>query len=369
MSGGGSDPRRILSPVLPGVSLLFPNYNTENVLPHVLDRLAANTTYENVELVAVDDGSTDASAAILRRFCESGAFPGRVQFQEKPNGGAIDTLNTALSAATGELCVQLDSDASVETRGWLERMVGFMETHDRVGVVTAKVVLDTGELHACGVNLVGPLGMHDRGSTPTESAGRRRWHHRVTRAREGEGGPTESEIAEVDAGIGCCSIYRRNDALEVGGYDAGFAPVWFDDLDLGLMIRTLGRKAFYLPDVRVVHHVTGRGARVAPSQRYKPSRIARAVVRRSSRRLSADVRASIERRLGVDLEFHFDPAQKARMEHHYAYWQQKWGWDPVNPDMAAIQTRWRDTEVCWATDPGRRAAGDEIIAAYNRAGA
>jgi hypothetical protein len=32
-------------------------------------------------------------------------------------------------------------------------------------------------------------------------------------------------------------MYRRDDALAVGGYDLGFQPVWFDDLDLGLSIR------------------------------------------------------------------------------------------------------------------------------------
>ena len=345
---------------LPRVSLLVPNYNTDRVLAHVLERLAENTTYPDVEVVLVDDGSTDESPGILRRWRDDGTFRGDVNLIEKPNGGAIDTLNTALHAATGELCVQLDSDAAVETPGWVERMVELMLFDERIGVVTAKVVMDTGELHACGVNVVGPAGMHDRSTMPMESPGNRRWHHRVHRLDEGEGGAVEREVAEVDAGIGCCSMWRREDALAVGGYDTGFAPVWLDDLDLSMSIRRLGRKVFYLPDVKVTHYITGRGPRVTPSERFRPARVGRAIVRRSARRLSGDTRARIERRLNTDLELHFDPVQKARMEHHYAYWQQKWGWHPVNPDMAAIEERWGGTEVCWATDDTRRAAGEDI---------
>ena len=352
----------------PRVSLLLPNYNTDRVLAHVLERLAENTTYPDVEVVLVDDGSTDRSPEILRRWRDSNAFRGDVNLIEKPNGGAIETLNTALHAATGELCVQLDSDAAVETPGWIERMVEFMLLDDRIGVVTAKVVMDDGKLHACGVNIIGPAGMHDRSTTPLESPGNRRWHHRVHRVAEGEGGAVEAELTEVDAGIGCCSMWRRADALEVGGYDAGFAPVWLDDLDLSLSIRRLGRKVFYLPDVKMTHFVNDRGARVSPTERFRPSRAGRAVVRRSARLLAPDVRARIERRLGTDLELHFDPVQKARMEHHYAYWQQKWGWHPVNPDVAAIQERWGGTEICWSTDQARRAAGEAIIERFRARG-
>lgn len=348
----------------PSVSLLLPNHNTERVLDRVLQRLEANTTYPDVELIAVDDGSTDASREILRRWRDQGALKGRVRLIEQGNAGAIETLNTALGAASGELCVQLDSDASVETPGWLERMVALMTSDDRVGAVTAKVVMDDGQLHACGVNLVGPAGMHDRSTRPLEPAGRRRYHHRVVRAREGSGGDAEAKVAEVDAGIGCCTMYRRADALAVGGYDRNYSPVWFDDLDLCLMIRRLGRKVFYTPEVRVIHYVQSRGVRVSAQERLRPSRLWRAAVRRSAARLEPDRRSRLEQRFGIDLELHFDPVQKARMQHHYSYWQEKWGWHPVNPDMAAIAARWAGTEICWATDPVRRDAGAAIARAY-----
>ena len=53
-------------------------------------------------------------------------------------------------------------------------------------------------------------------------------------------------------------MYRREAALEPGGYDPGLEPVWFDDLDLTLCMRREGLKVFCLPEVRVVHHVGER---------------------------------------------------------------------------------------------------------------
>ncbi len=51
----------------PRVSLLLPNKDNARVLDLVLDRLARHTTYPDVELVAVDDGSSDGSQELLRR--------------------------------------------------------------------------------------------------------------------------------------------------------------------------------------------------------------------------------------------------------------------------------------------------------------
>jgi glycosyltransferase involved in cell wall biosynthesis len=284
-----------------------------------------------------------------------------VRLIEKPNSGAIDALNAALAAARGEICVQLDSDASIETPGWLETMLELMLLDERVGVVAAKVVMDSGYLHACGVDVVGPAGVQDRPTRLLEPAGSRRWHHRVARIREGDGGRVESDVAEVDASIGCCMMFRRADAVAAGGYDTAYSPVWFDDIDLCLGIRRLGRKAFYLPDVRVVHHIDGRGdGRAAGDNR--PQRLARRILRR----LPPGTRAPVEERLGIDLEGHFTREQLTRFRHHYEYWREKWGWDFNNPDMAEVERRWGGTEICWATDPERRAAGEAIVRTFER---
>ncbi len=329
------------------VSLILPVYNAGEVLDHVLTRLAENTTYEDVELVAVDDGSTDASLEILRSW--EPRFP-RMTVHTKENGGAIDTLNYALERASGDVVVQLDADASIETHGWLEKMLGLLESDDRVGVVTAKIVMDDGFVHACGVDLVAASGMQDRPTTLTEPVGERTWHFRAERMREGVWAD-EDVACEVDAGLGCCLMYRRADALEAGGYDRGYSPVWFDDIDLCLGIRKLGRKVFYLPDVHVIHHINGR---MAAGRDPLAKRAVKAVTPEKPRRW-------LRRKLDPDSAF--TPQQRERLVGHYAYWESKWGWHPLNPDLDAIRARWGGTEVAWALDAESRRAGREILAA------
>jgi glycosyltransferase involved in cell wall biosynthesis len=158
----------------PRISLLMPNRNNARLLELVLGRLADNTTYPDFELIVVDDGSTDVSRDVLRRWRDSDRFPD-FKLIEREHSGVVETLNAGLEAASGELVVQLDGDASVETPGWLERMVGFFVSDPRIGVVTAKVVFDWGEIHACGINVIGPEGLHDGGSEILEwCAGGRR---------------------------------------------------------------------------------------------------------------------------------------------------------------------------------------------------
>ncbi len=343
-----------LQPTGPRVSLLMPNRDNAPILDHVLERLARHTTYADTELVVVDDGSRDGSREILRRWRDSGAFA-EFKLLERESAGVIETLNAGLAAASGELVVQLDADASMETPGWLERMVAFFVSDPRIGVATGKVVFDWGELHTCGVDLIGPTGFHDRGARITEPAGRRTYHQRVIRRPEGDCPPC-AELAEVDGGIGCCMMYRRQVALEVGGYDPGYAPVWFDDLDLTVAIRRAGLKVFYMPEVRVIHHV---------GRRIRGEAVRRRLIQRARRGLRpllpGRLRRAISYPLGLD---HPPPEQWQRLQHHYAYWQRKWGWDMLNPDLEAIRTRWGETEICWSLDPARRRTGEEIVAAF-----
>jgi GT2 family glycosyltransferase len=336
------------------VTLLLPNRDNAAVLDLVLDRLATNTRYENFELLVVDDGSTDGSLEILRRWRDSGRFR-ELRLIERAHGGVVEALNAGLEAAGGELVVQLDGDASTETEGWLGKMVDFFLSDERVGVVTGKVVFDWGEIHTCGVDVVGPEGFHDRGAAITEPVGRRAYHQRVVRSQEDDCA-TCDPIAEVDGGIGCCMMYRRDVAREVGGYDPRWAPVWFDDLDLTMCIRRHGLKVFYLPDVRVVHHV---GPRIAGEP--WPRRALTTVRKRIGATLPPATRARISQRLNLDRP----PRDKwARLEHHYAYWREKWGFDMLNPDMEAVLERWGGTEVCWRYDPDMREAGERIAAAH-----
>jgi glycosyltransferase involved in cell wall biosynthesis len=331
--------------VTPSVSLLIPNKNNEPALDLVLERLAAHTTHPDVELVIIDDGSTDDSRTILRRWRDSGRFA-HFHYTEQEPSGVVVTLNKGLQQASGDIVVQLDADATVETPGWLEKLLAIFTADDQIGVLSPRVVFDSGYVHAYGVNIVGPQGLHDRGTQIIEPAGRRTLHSHVKRFREPEV-PVPGTRAEVDSGIGCCMMYRREDALAVGGYDMGFQPVWFDDLDLALSIRhKLSKKNFFVPDVHVIHRVgmrTTRDAQPPPRREVVQAKVGALIPQR--------MRAKITARTGVGGA---PPEQMERLRHHYAYWREKWGWDLLNPDMDAVRRRYGGSELLWAD--GREAA-------------
>lgn len=340
----------------PHVTLILPNKNNDPVLDMFFEKLEANTDYPSFEIVAVDDGSTDRSRQILRRWRDSGRFP-EFRLIERPASGIIQTLNAGLADARGELIVRLDGDATIETPGWLRRMVDFHESDERVGVVVAKIVFDSGQIHSFGMNIVGPEGVHDRGTRITEPVGHRTLDINVERPNEwdAEGG---DEIAEIDGAIGCCTMFSRELAERIGGFDTIYDPVGFEDFDFALGARRLGKKVFFFPEVRVIHRVSLRNPRTDNSRREL-------WLWRARRRFGDVFPLWLRKRVAraAKLGDH-DPARLALLERHYESWRGKWGFDPINPDMDAVLERYGDTEVCWAYDDARREAGREIVAEY-----
>lgn len=94
----------------PLVSLIIPVYNTAGYLEECLDS-AAFQEYENLEIITVDDGSTDGSGQILERY---GAKDSRFRVIHTGNRGLSAARNTALDAARGEYIAFLDSDDRME---------------------------------------------------------------------------------------------------------------------------------------------------------------------------------------------------------------------------------------------------------------
>lgn len=87
----------------PLVSVIIPAYQAERTIGAAISSVLTQT-YPHTEIVVCDDGSTDATAAIAR------AYGDRVRLVRQNNAGASAARNTALAAATGELCALLDAD-------------------------------------------------------------------------------------------------------------------------------------------------------------------------------------------------------------------------------------------------------------------
>ena len=88
------------------VSVIVPVYNVEKYLPKCLDSIVGQT-YENLEIICVDDGSPDNSAEILRNYAEK---DNRIKVISKENNGLSSARNAGMEIATGEYIVFVDSD-------------------------------------------------------------------------------------------------------------------------------------------------------------------------------------------------------------------------------------------------------------------
>lgn len=90
----------------PLISVIVPVYNVESYLPQCIDSILAQT-YENLEIILVDDGSTDSSGRICEDY--AGRDP-RIKTIHKPNEGLADARNRGIQAARGVYCSFVDSD-------------------------------------------------------------------------------------------------------------------------------------------------------------------------------------------------------------------------------------------------------------------
>lgn len=108
--------------MLPTVSIIVPVYNTSAYLRECLDSLLAQT-YTQLEIICVDDGSTDTSPEILREYA---ARDSRIRVVTQPNSGLGAARNAALDAATGDWVAGVDSDDTLEP-GIVAAAVGALE--------------------------------------------------------------------------------------------------------------------------------------------------------------------------------------------------------------------------------------------------
>lgn len=90
----------------PKVSIIVPVYNDAPYLRQCIDSLI-NQTYRNIEIICIDDGSTDASGEIMDQYVKA---DGRILTIHAPNSGVASARNTALSYATGEYVTFVDGD-------------------------------------------------------------------------------------------------------------------------------------------------------------------------------------------------------------------------------------------------------------------
>lgn len=218
----------------PLVSVVILNYNglryLEQGLKECLDSVL-RSNYQNLEVVFVDNGSTDNSLDFVRRnFAKS-----EIRIVENKNNlGFSEGFNAGIRVTRGKYVVLLSNDMTVD-RNWLKPAIELLESDQRVGLVGFKRLvagnrdlLDGigGDLYLCGrVKLVG--------------------NH------ETDKGQYDINIDNLDF-IGGAMVIRRKTLQQVGLFDPDFR-IFSEDIDLCFRIRKRGYKTIYVHDALIWH--------------------------------------------------------------------------------------------------------------------
>jgi len=120
------------------ISVIIPVYNVENYLRACLDSVLASL-YTNLEILCVDDGSTDSSGAILEEYARADS---RIKVIHKANGGLSSARNAGLDNATGKYIAFEDSDDRVHEKYFLLLLEAMMKCDADLAVCSHTSSLD-----------------------------------------------------------------------------------------------------------------------------------------------------------------------------------------------------------------------------------
>lgn len=215
-------------------SVVVPCFDQLGYTRHCVAALARHTR-RPWELVAVDNGSTDGTAAYLAGVADAGAFP-VVVVTNPENRGFPAACNQGLKAARGDHLVLLNNDAVV-TDGWLDQLAALAESDPRIGM--------TGPVS----NYAPPPQLVEGADYPDLDA----MHRFAARWRAGHRGKwlTAGKLS------GFCLLLKRRVYEAVGGLDEGFGLGFFDDDDLAVRVTRAGFTMAVAYDL-FVHHFGSR---------------------------------------------------------------------------------------------------------------
>jgi len=131
--------------LMPKVSVVIPTYNHARYLPHALNSVI-NQSYPNLEVLVIDDGSTDGTAELVN------PYRSKINYVYKTNGGTPSALNLGLSLAMGKYVCWLSAD-DILMADKVAKQVGLMEGDPGLGFsYTSFMVIDANGTKQYDVN-------------------------------------------------------------------------------------------------------------------------------------------------------------------------------------------------------------------------
>jgi len=211
-----------LPPFKGKVSILVPAYNEEKTIRRTIESILSSD-YENMELIVINDGSTDRTEDVIRDYIDEG----KIKYVRQANGGKAKALNRGVALATGEVVIYTDAD-SVFLKDTIYKMVRWF----------ADPSIDA----VCGNDA--PL---------SKSRAIQRFLVITTHIGTGFVRRALSVIGCLPIITGNLGAIRRSVLLEIGG----FKDIWGEDLEITLRLHRAGRKIIFDPAPMVLADCPG----------------------------------------------------------------------------------------------------------------
>src|SRR5688572_5534864 len=244
-------------PLPPRVSVVIPCYAQAELLPSAVGSVVAQT-FENWEIVVVNDGSPDDTSAVTRGLCDK--WPDRsIRLVEQQNRGLAAARNAGIASARGDLILPLDADDQLEPT-FLEKTVAVLDQDLGAAIAFTDVVL-FGTQH--GIWRMGPFDLvHLRGNNRACST----------------------------------SLYRRSVWEQVGGYNSNMV-LGYEDWDFWVGAAERGFRAIHVGECLFRYRVK-QGSMIETARHHHHQLRARIVLNHPSAfsaEESVEARASLAR--------------------------------------------------------------------------
>ena len=215
---------------LPTAAVVVVNYNTPDDVPACLDALAA-LDYPQVELLLVENGANDGQAATL-----GDRYPAVRVLTAPRNLGFAGGANLGWAASEAAVLAVVNPDVRVQA-GWLRALVAGLHAHAdrRAAIAGGKLLYPDGRVQHAGGTFAFPA---------------------ATTALIGRGEPDGVAFAherEMPYVTGGALAITRAAYSALGGFDAGYWPAYFEDLDLCTRAWDAGYSVWYIPSAVATH--------------------------------------------------------------------------------------------------------------------
>lgn len=233
-----------LREAFPRVSVVVVTFNNLALNRQCLDSLFERTEWPNLDVIVVDNGSTDGTPEFLRGACER--FPNLRVILNETNRGFPTAANQGLAVAHGEYLVLLNND-TVLTRGALSTLVRHLHADHSIGLIGPVTNAVANEAKV-------DVGYEDTEAMPA-------WAARYVRDHD-------DDVSPIPMLAMFCVALRRNVFVKVGALDERFGVGMFEDDDYNRRVREHGYEILCARDA-FVHHWQRASFRLLGDAEYR----------------------------------------------------------------------------------------------------